>query len=111
LSEYARVRIPSPLPQLDKEFDYLVPEGLPISVGLSVRVPFGRPSTLKTGVIVETLDESDFADSALPIESIESKFPIISPEQYELAKQMAERYAGSVSEILSAMIPIKSRSC
>ena len=108
MSKYARVRIPSPLPQLDKEFDYLVPEGLPISVGLSVRVPFGRPSTLKTGVIVETLDESDFADSALPIESIESKFPIISPEQYELAKQMAERYAGSVSEILSAMIPKKA---
>ena len=38
----AKVRIASPLPALDKEFDYLVPDNIAeLGFGQLVRVPFG----------------------------------------------------------------------
>ncbi|MFM2438235.1 MAG: Primosomal protein, partial [Actinomycetota bacterium] len=54
------VLLPSPVPHLDRPFDYAVPEDLRarVSVGCRVRVRFhGR---LATGFVVEAKDHSDF---------------------------------------------------
>ncbi len=49
----AKVRFSSPLPQLDKEFDYLVPIELSSTIhfGQLVEVPFGPGGKAKTGIV------------------------------------------------------------
>jgi primosomal protein N' (replication factor Y) len=108
LISFAKVRIPSPLPQLDKEFDYRVPEGMQVSFGTLVKVPFGKSSSLKTGVVVGLTPTSEYEASVQPIRSLASKHSLLTEEQYELAKDMADRYAGSVSEIIHSMVPTLS---
>ena len=55
MATYAKVAIESPLPQLDRLFDYLVPDGLQqqIAIGQRVRVPFGKAGKLLVGFVVE----------------------------------------------------------
>jgi hypothetical protein len=56
----ARVAIDSPLPQLDRLFDYQVAEPISesIRVGARVRVPFGRGASLSDGYVIELVEKS-----------------------------------------------------
>jgi len=48
----ARVLPESRLPQLDRVFDYVVPDGMDAPVGCRVKVPIGRSAKLHTGFVV-----------------------------------------------------------
>jgi primosomal protein N' (replication factor Y) len=54
---FARVAIESPLPQLDRLFDYEIPEGIELSAGCRVIVPFGNSSKTATLSIGNRTDE------------------------------------------------------
>lgn len=105
MTGYAKIRFPSALPQLDKEFDYAIPDGLEVKLGQLVSVPFGKNKALKTGLVVDTSAKSEFADKVLPIQGIESAKPLITIEQLILAVAVARRQAGSVGELLSQILP------
>ncbi len=106
MSVIARVRIPSPLPALDKEFDYLVPPEMgSVTFGQLVRVPFGKDKSAKTAVVVGVESESTFNGQLSEIEAIETQFPLLTIEQLELAQSVSERFLGSVSELLSSILP------
>ena len=98
----ARVVIDSPLPHLDRPFDYAVPEALaPLAVGTRVRVPFaGR---LASAVVVGVSAE----ESARKVKEIRSAaaLPSFSAEALELARAIATRYAGSLWDVLRLMGP------
>ena len=59
----AQVAIQSPLPQLDRLFDYSIPQTLEsvIQPGVRVRVKFGRSTALIDGFVISISEESDFA--------------------------------------------------
>ncbi|WP_062078854.1 hypothetical protein [Demequina globuliformis] len=100
----ARVRLDSPLPHLDRDFDYAIPEKLhgTVAVGSRVRVPFaGR---LVGAVVMECAETTDFDGKLLDVKS-SSAIPSFTPEALELAKDVARRYAGSVWDVCRLMAP------
>ena len=101
----ARVRFPSPLPQLDKDFDYLIPEGLDVEIGSIVRVPFGRGNKTKEAIVVELADASLFSGKLASITELSSTNPLVSAQQISLVQALAERYPSSAGELYAQIVP------
>ena len=96
------VAVDSPLPHLDRLFDYEVPATLTgVTVGTRVRVPFaGR---LVSGVVTSV----DGPRGAQALKAVRSAgaIPSFSPEALDLARAIAARYAGSLWDVLRLMGP------
>lgn len=102
----ARVLLDSPLPQLDRLFDYALPAELgEVPLGVRVRVPLRTAGRLIDGYVVE-IDTEDDADRALSeVESVVSAVPVLPERLHRLARRVADRAAGSESDILRLVIP------
>ena len=101
----ARVRIPSPLPQLDKDFDYLIPANIYIEAGYVVKVPFGRGTKTVEAVVVEIADESAFAGKLASIAEICADMALVSKQQIQLVQAISDRYPSSAGEIFAQVVP------
>ncbi|WP_127475138.1 primosomal protein N' [Microbacterium sulfonylureivorans] len=103
----ARVLIDSPLPQLDRLFDYAIPEHLSDAAapGVRVRVPLRTAGRMVDGYLV-AVGEPDASDRPLSeLESVVSPIPVLTTGLYALARRCADRAAGSASDILRLAIP------
>nr|WP_201469766.1 primosomal protein N' [Microbacterium hydrocarbonoxydans] len=102
----ARVLLDSPLPQLDRLFDYAVPAELgEVPLGVRVRVPLRTAGRVVDGYVVE-LDTEDDADRPLSeVDSVVSLVPVLPDHTYRLARRAADRAAGSASDVLRLVIP------
>ncbi|MFJ4996986.1 primosomal protein N' [Microbacterium sp. NPDC088619] len=102
----ARVLLDSPLPQLDRLFDYALPTELgDVPVGVRVRVPLRTAGRMIDGYVVE-IDTEDDADRPLSeVESVVSQVPVLPERTYRLARRAADRAAGSASDVLRLVIP------
>jgi len=103
----ARVAIVSNLPQLDKLFDYSIPEQLTkeIRIGSRVRISFGKGSKLYEGIVFEISESSSFTGALANIEEVFGPNPALSAELVELVKELASRSASSIGEILKFVVP------
>lgn len=88
--------------QLDREFDFFIPEQLAVSVGCRVGFQLGRSKTQQTGFVIEILDSSEYATSEL-----KTVFgpPMLMPAVLKLARLVAKRQAVALGEVLAAAIP------
>lgn len=103
----ARVLIDSPLPQLDRLFDYAIPDQLADDVrpGVRVRVPLRSAGRVIDAYVVE-LGEPDATDRPLSeVDAVISPTPVLTPALYALARRAADRAAGSATDILRLAIP------
>ena len=103
----ARVLIDSPLPQLDRLFDYEIPAELTADAqpGVRVRVPLRSAGRVVDGLLVE-LGEPDASDRPLSqLEAVVSPVAVLTPALYALARRAADRAAGSAGDILRLAIP------
>lgn len=103
----ARVLIDSPLPQLDRLFDYAIPEHLAgdAVAGVRVRVPLRTAGRTVDGYLVE-VGEPDESDRPLSeLDAVVSPMPVLTPGLYALARRCADRAAGSAGDILRLAIP------
>lgn len=103
---FARVAIDSPLPQLDRLFDYIVPEGMPIEPGIRVKVPFGKGGTTLDGFVVELASSSEHATSK--IAEVVSLAQVLPSHHYAFLRALADRQAGTLSEVLKLAVPKRS---
>ena len=105
---YAKVAMDSPLPQLDRLFDYRVPANLQdgIQVGCRVRVPFGKGAALQDGFIAEIMDSSEHA--AADIAELVSPVPVVPASQLKFLRAIADRQAGTLGELLRLSVPKRS---
>jgi primosomal protein N' (replication factor Y) len=103
----ARVLIDSPLPQLDRLFDYGVPAELAgdIRPGVRVKVPFRSATRLVTGFVIELTEHGEYAGNLSNIESLVSPVSVLAPEVWALARRMSERAAGGASDIVRLAVP------
>ncbi|SDL24170.1 replication restart DNA helicase PriA [Glycomyces sambucus] len=99
----AAVCIDQPLPQLDRLFDYLVPEGMDVRPGCRVRVRFGRRKV--AGFVIAVKPSTDFAGKLLWISDLVSPQPVVTEEIAVLARAVADRYAGTMSDVLRLAVP------
>ncbi len=103
----ARVAIDSPLPQLDHLFDYRIPDDLrgKVGPGMRVRVPLRVARRVADAYIVETAETSEIPGELSPLEELVSPVPVLTDEIYRLARAVADRAAGTASDVLRLAVP------
>lgn len=101
----ARVAVDMSLPHLDRPFDYLVPAELDAKAvpGCRVRVRFA--GQLVDGFLLERVAESGHDGKLLYLERVTSPEPVLTPEVAALAREVADRYAGTFADVLRLAVP------
>ncbi|MEV4571951.1 primosomal protein N' [Nonomuraea jabiensis] len=101
----ARVVVDSPLPHLDRPFDYLVPDSMHETAEPGVRVRVRFAGKLVDGFLLERADESDHDGRLMPLERVVSPERVLTPEIAGLARAVADRYAGTLTDVLRLAVP------
>ena len=99
----AQVIINSNVKQLNKEFDYNIPERLKnkVHIGSRILIPFGR-NKKQEGFVIAIKNNSEFkVKDILDVEDEE----YITKERINLAEWMARRYFCNVSDCIKLMLP------
>ncbi|GLW21071.1 primosomal protein N' [Microbispora triticiradicis] len=101
----ARIVVDTPLPHLDRPFDYLVPAEMDAEAvpGCRVRVRFA--GQLADGYLLERLTESEHGGRLSFLERVISPEPVLTPEIARLARAVADRYAGTLPDVLRLAVP------
>ena len=101
----ARVLLDVPLAHLDRTFDYAVPDELgELAVaGARVRVRFAGRKV--SGYILERAQESEHTGKLAALDSVVSAEPVLSPQIAQLARLVADHFAGTVADVLRLAIP------
>jgi primosomal protein N' (replication factor Y) len=94
-----------PLAHLDRPFDYQVPERLADQAmpGARVRVRFA--GQLTDGFVLERADASDHPGRLSWLDRVVSAERVLTPEIAGLARAVADRYAGTLADVLRLAIP------
>jgi primosomal protein N' (replication factor Y) len=111
----ARVVLDSPLPQLDRLFDYRVPAEIEDDCvpGVRVRVPLRSGARMTDAYVVEVVaddalsPENDFPGELSAVEELVSPVPVLAPEIWQLARAVADRAAGVASDVLRLAVPTR----
>lgn len=101
----AAVVVDTPLAHLDRVFEYAVPAELRADAvpGARVRVRFaGRDLD---GFIIERRAAAEHEGELAPVRRVVSPEPVLTPEVLALARSVADRYAGTLSDVLRLAIP------
>jgi primosomal protein N' (replication factor Y) (superfamily II helicase) len=101
----ARVAVDISLPHLDHPFDYLVPESMADSAvpGCQVRVRFA--GQLTGGFVLERRAVTEHQGKLGYLERVVSPEPVLTPEIAGLARAVADRYGGTLADVLRLAIP------
>lgn len=93
------------LAHLDREFDYLIDEQQDevATPGVRVRVRFsGR---LIDGFLLDRVDETDHTGRLGWLERVVSGEPVLDPALIGVCRAVADRYAGTLSDVLRLAVP------
>ena len=106
-SRVAQVLLDSPLPQLDHLFDYAIPALLidQVVVGGRVRVPLRMGNRRVDAFVVDIVDSSSFPGTLQEVDSVITPVAVLPARLYSLARRVADRQAGSASDVLRLAIP------
>jgi primosomal protein N' (replication factor Y) (superfamily II helicase) len=101
----ARVAVDISLAHLDRPFDYLVPASMDAAgvPGCRVRVRFA--GQLVDGYLLERTPTSEHQGRLSRLERVTSPEPVLTPEIFDLARAVADRYAGTLADVLRLAIP------
>ena len=100
----ARVCVDVPLPHLDRLFDYLVPAELHETAQPGTRVKVRFAGQLVDGWLIDRAAESAVPKLAY-LEKLVSPERVLTPEVAGLARAIADRYAGSLADVLRLAVP------
>ena len=103
---------------VDRVYSYLVPDDLAVQAGSHVLVPFGSGNRQREGFVLRVLDSQELSES--PAEApqpialkhvlrVIEPYPILTPEQIELAFWMQKNYFCLLVDALRLMIPAQMR--
>jgi primosomal protein N' (replication factor Y) (superfamily II helicase) len=101
----ARVLVDLPLAHLDRPFDYSVPATMADDAvpGCRVKVRFAGQDV--DGFLVARADQTDHGGRLQPLRRVVSAEPVLSPAIADLSARLAERYAGTRSDVLRLALP------
>ncbi|HEX9624805.1 MAG TPA: primosome assembly protein PriA, partial [Streptosporangiaceae bacterium] len=101
----ARVAVDVALPHLDRLFDYLVPEHLAEQAVPGCRVKVRFSGRLTAGFVIERVGESNHQGRIAFLDRVVSGEPVLTTEIAGLARAVADRYGGTVADVLRLAIP------
>ena len=101
----ARVCVDLPLPHLDRPFEYMVPEALSDAAqpGTRVRVRFAGQDVV--GYVLDRVDRAEHEGRLVPLRRVVSAEPVLTPAVRDLARAVADRYAGTLADVLRLAVP------
>lgn len=101
----ARVCVEVQPAHLDHPFDYLVPADLDSAAvpGVRVKVRFGGQDA--DGWLLERLAEPDHEGRLVPLRRVVTGEPVLTAEVARLARAVADRYAGTLADVLRLAVP------
>ena len=106
--QYAEIIVDLSAEAVDRRFTYAVPEGMALSPGMLVTVPFG-PRTLD-GFVVGLTDHCSLDPSKVkPVLRVAREEPVVLPDLMALAEWMHQRYLCNLVDALRLMIPAEMR--
>src|SRR5580692_4113020 len=100
-----RIAVDLPLAHLDRPFDYLVPERLADRARPGVRVRIRFAGQLTDGFLVERAEKSEHQGSLRYLDQVVSDEQVLTGEVLGLARAVADRYAGSLADVLRLAVP------
>lgn len=101
----ASVVLDVPLPHLDRPFDYAVPAAMADSAVPGARVAVRFAGREARGFVVARNARSDHTGTLAPLRRVVSALPVLTPEIHALARAVADRYAGTLSDVLRLAVP------
>lgn len=106
---YAQVIIDANNAEVDRLFDYLVPEALEqsMTVGVRVMVPFGQRNVKKEGYVLALAETTEVPKNKIKtiLEVLDEGKPIFTPTMLTLAKWMKKTYFCTLNQCLQAIMP------
>lgn len=106
--KFAKIIIDINNKNVDKVFDYIIPENLKykIKIGMRAYVPFGKSNKIREGYIVDLAYESDINENLLKkIHSLPDNYNIVDKSMINLAKFMSNKYYCTLSNCLQCIMP------
>ena len=97
----AEVIVDSNVKNLNRTFDYEIPDGMDVHVGSRVFISFGNKKSLEEGIVIGVKNESKY--KVKPIAGLQPEQ--IKDEYIDLAKWIAHRYFCNIAESLRLMLP------
>ncbi|MEJ6494192.1 MAG: primosome assembly protein PriA [Actinomycetes bacterium] len=101
----AQISIDSSLPHLDRLFDYAVPQKLDAQAVPGVRVRVRFAGKLTDGWLISRSEQSDHPGTLAAITNVISPEVVLLPQILELSQGVADRQAGTLSDVLRNAIP------
>ncbi|HJQ00188.1 MAG TPA: primosomal protein N' [Jatrophihabitans sp.] len=101
----ARVAVDSPLPHLDRPFDYLVPAELDGSIVAGSRVRVRFAGRLIDGWVLDRLAASEHDGRLTYLQRGLGELPVLTPETTALVRAVADRWAGTFADVLRLAVP------
>ncbi|WP_188666329.1 primosomal protein N' [Tersicoccus solisilvae] len=108
--DVVRVVVDSPLPHLDRPFDYRVPAAMSESVTVGCRVTVRFSGRVRSGFVVDRVREPDPDGRLADLQRVDSSVPVLTGAVLELARAVAARYAGVTWDVLRAAVPSRVAS-
>jgi primosomal protein N' (replication factor Y) len=101
----ARVALDVALPHLDRPFDYTVPAAVHEQAvpGCRVKVRFAGRDV--AGFVVDRVETTSHLGPLASLSRVVSAEPVLTPAVLELARLTADRYAGTVADVLRLAVP------
>ncbi|MGZ4476077.1 MAG: primosomal protein N' [Nocardioides sp.] len=103
----AQVLLDLPLAHLDKPFDYSVPVAMAETAQPGVRVKVRFAGQDVDGFVVGRAATTEHAGALKPLRRVVSAERVLSPEVAALTAAVAERYAGTRSDVLRLAVPAR----
>ncbi|WP_421741942.1 primosomal protein N' [Cellulomonas sp.] len=92
---------------LDRVFEYAVPASLADAAvpGTRVKVRFGGQDV--NGYVLERVEEAEHDGALQPVRKVVSAEPVLTPEVARLARAVADRWAGTLNDVLRLAVPAR----
>ena len=97
----AEVIVNSVAKELNRVFDYGVPNNLDVVVGVRVLVPFGYRKQNEIGYVIRLKEKSDYKCKDI----IKVYEKVFDEKRLEIAEWMSQRYFCNLSEIVKLLVP------
>ena len=94
---------------VDRIFEYALPEGMDVRPGSRVLVPFGGGNKAVEGFVVGLRESATYPGALKSVLGRLEDYPVLTDEQLELAFWMRERYGCLLIDALCLMIPAQMR--
>ncbi|WP_146901456.1 primosomal protein N' [Cellulomonas aerilata] len=101
----ARVHVDVVPAHLDRTFEYVVPQSMDDDARPGCRVKVRFAGREVDGYLLERTDEPEHDGELAPLRRVVSPVAVLAPEVLRLARAVADRYAGTLGDVLRLAVP------